>query len=124
MNYGYFNAYITDIGEDVQQKVDVIRECTENIFIDSLSYRPELNDLIENILKPGDKLYVYSFTRFCSGLRDLDALLTEIVDEKQAVLISITDEFDSSTEEGKGGRKAFNQAVTLINADPNYGFYK
>lgn len=124
MNYGYFNAYITDIGEDVPQKVDIIRQYTENVFVESLSYRPELNDLIENILKEGDTLYVYSFSRFSSGLRDLDALLTEIVDERKVNVISITDEFDSSTEEGKGARKAFGQAVKLIVADPNYGFYK
>lgn len=124
MNYGYFNAFITDIGEDVPTKAEELHQYADDVRIETISARPLLNDLIDNVIKPGDKIYVYSFSRFCSGLSDLDSLLAEIIDEKQAVLISLHDDFDSSTEAGKGARKAFHQAVSLITADPSHGFYR
>lgn len=123
MNYGYFNAFITKIGENAAAEAEELRQYAEDVRIETLSRRPFLDELIDTI-QAGDKLYIYSFGRFCSGLRDLDELLTRIVDEKQAVLISLHDDFDSSTEAGKGARKAFSQAVGLITADPSHGFYK
>ena len=124
MVYGYYNAFITMIDESVPDSVAELEKVAENVITETLSYRPELNELIDRKLKEGDTLYVLSFARFCSGLRDLDCLLTEIVDEKKVRLISIRDDFDSATPEGTGARKAFNTAVSLINADPNHGFYK
>lgn len=123
MKYGYFNAFITNIDEDVQEKVAALEKVSDEIVIDYLSYRPALNDLIEK-LTADDTIYIFSFNRFASGLRDLNLLLGEIIDEKGANIICLEDGFDFSTEAGKGAKKAFSAAVPLINADPLTGFYK
>ena len=75
-------------------------------------------------LQPGDTVYVYSFLRFARGLKDLNNLLDIIVDEKKANVISLHDDFDSSTEKGKIAKDVYKHAVPLINADPSYVFYK
>ena len=72
-------------------------------------------------LQPGDTVYVYSFLRFASGLKDLNNLLDIIVDEKKVNVISLHDDFDSSTEKGKIAKDVYKHAVPLINADPSYG---
>ncbi len=124
MVYGYFNAFITMIDESVPDAVAELEKVADTVITETLSYRPELNDLIDNKLKEGDTLYVLSFSRFCSGLRDLDCLMIELIDERKIRLISIRDDFDSATPEGVGARKAIHTAVSLVNADPNHGFYK
>lgn len=123
MKYGYFNAFITDIQESVPEKTNELKAFASEIIIDTLAARENLLELLGK-LKAGDVIYVHNFTRFCSGLRDLVDLLHIIVNEKNAVLISLHDDFDSSTPEGKSKISAFETAVPLINADPNYGFYK
>ena len=123
MNYGYFNAFITNIGEEVPEKVESLHKYADEVIVDYLSYRPELNKLVEK-LGAGDTLYICSFNRFASGIRDLDTLLTEIVDEIGANIVCLEEGFDFSTPEGKGARKAFAAAVPLINADPLTGFFK
>lgn len=122
MKYGYFNSYITDIGENVPAEVNELKEYADLIRLETLSSRPLLNDLIDH-LQPGDKVYVHSFARFCSGLRDLTCLFTEIVTEKGADLISLHDDFDSSTEKGKIAMDVYERALKLNCADPIYGFY-
>ena len=69
-------------------------------------------------------IYIYSFNRFASGLRDLDGLLTEILDEIGANIVCLEDDIDFSTEFGKGARRGLSAATPLINADPIYGFFK
>lgn len=125
MNYGYINTFITSIGEDVEGEIAALKAAgAEEVANDVLSYRPELNDLIDNKLKAGDTLYVYSFKRFSSGLRDLSRLLKEIVDEKQVRVVSLKDDFDTDTEAGKGALNAYHIAAKLTyEADPNFGFY-
>lgn len=125
MVYGYINTYITSIAEDVEGEIAKIKAAgAEEVANDVLSYRPELNDLIDNKLKAGDTLVVYSFKRFSSGLRDLSNLLKEIVDEKQVRVISIADDFDTDTDAGKGALYAYHNAAKLTkDADPNFGFY-
>lgn len=124
MRYGYLNAYITDVDEDVAGEIKMIREHVDDLKVDVLSYRPILNELIDMVLKEGDCLYIYSFRRFCSGLTDLDCLLTEIYDEMHVDVVSIADDFDTRTPEGKGFRRGIEQAVRLCASDPNYGLYK
>lgn len=123
MTYGYINGFITNIGEDVPSHVDELKKYAEEIFIDSLSSRMYLNELI-NKLQPGDTVYVYSFLRFSSGLKDLVNLLEIIIDEKKANLISLHDDFNSSTEKGLIAKETYRRAVPLMNADPTYGFYR
>ncbi len=123
MTYGYFNGFITNIGEDVATKVDELKPFAEVILVESLSSRISLYEILDN-LQPGDIVYVYSFLRFSSGLRDLVALMETIIDEKGAHLVSLHDDFDSRTDEGKIARKTYINAVPLINADPTYGFFK
>ncbi len=123
MNYGYFNAFITNIGEEVPDKIEMLQEKADEVIVDYLSSRPALNDLIEK-LTADDTIYICSFNRFASGIRDLDALLSEIIDEIGANIVCLEEGFDFSTAEGKGARKAFAAAVSLTNADPLTGFYK
>lgn len=125
MEYGYINTFITSIGEDVEGEIAKIKEAgAKEVANDVLSHRPELNDLIDNKLKAGDTLYVYSFRRFSSALRDLSRLLTEIVDEKQVRVVSVCDNFDSATAEGKAALYAYQNAARMTyDADPNFGFY-
>ncbi|MBQ9022864.1 MAG: recombinase family protein [Eubacterium sp.] len=123
MNYGYFNAFITNIGEEVPDKVEALQEKADEVIVDYLSSRPALNELIEK-LTADDTIYICSFNRFASGIRDLDTLLTEIIDEIGANIVCLEEGFDFSTDEGKGARKAFAAAVPLINADPLTGFFK
>lgn len=122
MKYGYFNGYITDIGEDIAAETEELKPLVDTLKIDTLSYRPELNKIIDSLL-PGDEVYVYSFKRFCSGLKDLCALLTEIVDERKAEVISLHDDFDSRTEKGRIAQEVYRRAIPLSSADPSYGFY-
>lgn len=123
MNYGYFNAFITNIGEEVPDKIEMLQEKADEVIVDYLSSRPALNDLIEK-LTADDTIYICSFNRFASGIRDLDALLSEIIDEIGANIVCLEEGFDFLTAEGKGARKAFAAAVSLTNADPLTGFYK
>lgn len=123
MNYGYFNAFITMIGEDVPEKTEELQKYADEIVTDYLSYRPELNKLLDK-LTADDTIYISSFNRFASGLRDLDGLLTEILDEVGANVICLEDDIDFSTDFGKGARKGLSAATPLINADPIYGFFK
>lgn len=123
MNYGYFNAFITNIGEEVPDKIEMLQEKADEVIVDYLSSRPALNDLIEK-LTADDTIYICSFNRFASGIRDLDALLSEIIDEIGANIVCLEEGFDFSTAEGKGARKAFAAAVPLVNADPLAGFFK
>ena len=123
MKYGYFNAFITMIGEDVPETVARIEKVADEVIVDYLSYRPELNNILEK-LTADDTIVIDSFNRFASGLRDLDALLTEIIDEKKANIICLADDIDFSTETGKGVRKGITAALPLITADPLTGFYK
>ena len=123
MTYGYLNGFITNIGESIPSHVDELKKYAEEIYIDSLSSRIYLKELIDK-LQPGDTVYVYSFLRFSSGLKDLCNLLDIIIDEKKAAVISLHDDFDSTTEKGKFAKETYKRAVPLMNADPTYGFYK
>ena len=123
MNYGYFNCFITNINEDAASQVEEVRKYADEVKVETLASRPFLREIV-NKLQPGDTLYVYSFLRFCSGLRDLVNLMEMIIDDKKANLISLHDDFDSTTEKGKIAKEIYTRAIPLCNADPNYGFYK
>lgn len=122
MKYGYFNCFITKIHEDVAAQVEELRTYAEELRVDTLASRPHLKEITDK-LQPGDTLYIHSFARFCSGLSDLVNLLEIIIDDRKAQLISLHDDFDSSTEKGKIAKEVYTRAVPLTNADPNYGFY-
>ena len=125
MNYGYINTFITSICEDVPAEIQALYDAgAEEVFNEVLSNRPLLNDLIDNKLKAGDTLYVYSIKRFSSGIRDFSRLAKEIVDEKQVRLVSLKDNFDSDLDTGKAALYAYHNAARLtFEADPNYGLY-
>lgn len=123
MTYGYLNGYITNIGENIPSHVDELKKYAEEIYVDSLSSRIYLRELIDK-LQPNDTIYVYSFLRFSSGLKDLVNLLDIIIDEKRANLVSLHDNFDSATERGKVAKDVYRSAIPLMNADPSYGFYR
>ena len=108
---------------EVPDKIETLHKKADEVIVDYLSSRPALNELIEK-LTADDTIYICSFNRFASGIRDLDALLSEIIDEIGANIVCLEEGFDLSTAEGKGARKALAAAVSLTNAAPLTGFYK
>lgn len=122
MNYGYFNCFITKVNEAVVEQVEELKKYADEVQVETLASRPFLKEIIDK-MQPGDKLYVHSFARFCSGLTDLVNLMEMIIDDKQAHLISLTDDFDSTTEKGMIAKEVYARAIPLTKADPNYGFY-
>ena len=123
MNYGYFNCFITSINEDAAAQVEELKAYADEIKMETLASRPFLREIVDK-LQPGDVLYVHSFLRFCSGLKDLSNLMEIIIDDKKAHLVSLHDDFDSRTEKGLIAKEIYARAIPFCNADPNYGFYK
>ena len=125
MKYGYLNLYITAIDEDTDAErkalLDVI-DGPDKLYIERLHARKQMNAVF-SLLGEGDVLYVYSFARFGSGIRDLVNLIDEIL-EKGAALVSVADNFDTRTERGQDMIEAFKIAKEQTWADPSHGFYK
>ena len=45
------------------------------------------------------------------------------LDEREAEVISLHDDFDSRTEKGRISQEVYRRAIPLSSADPSYGFY-
>lgn len=123
MKYGYFNQFITGIGEDVVGEIAEIREFADEVMVDTLSNRPRFDEMVGKA-KKGDTIYVYSLTRSFSGLTDIADVLGLLYD-KGVDVISIKDRFKADHSEG--GLIAYETMIlasTLINVDPSHGFYR
>lgn len=117
MNYAYLNTYVTSMDEDISAEIKELEEYSSDVKVETLYTTRVYLDEIINKLQPGDNLYVYSFERFCRGLKDLVELSKIIIDEKKANLISLHDDFDSSTEKGKIAKETYARAVPLLISD-------
>ena len=125
MKYGYLNLYITAIDEDTDAErkalLDVI-DGPDKLYIERLHARKQMNTVF-HLMERGDVLYVYSFARFASGIRDLVNLLEEL-EEMGIDVVSVADNFDTRTERGQDMIEAFKIAKEQTWADPSHGFYK
>lgn len=117
MNYAYLNTFVTSIDEDIPGEINELHEFGSEVKVETLyTKRIYLDEIIDN-LEPGDNLYIYSFKRFCRGLKDLVELSNIIIDEKKANLISLHDDFDSSTEKGLIAKDTYARALPLLVSD-------
>jgi hypothetical protein len=117
MNYGYLNTFVTSIDEDVSREINELLKYSSDVKVETLYTKRIYLDEIINNLQPGDNLYVYSFPRFCRGIEDLVELFRIIIDEKKANIISLHDDFDSSTEKGKIAKDVYARALPLLISD-------
>ncbi|MCI0768477.1 recombinase family protein [Bacillus sp. TL12] len=100
--YGY--ARVSTKQQDLIRQIDMLQEynCTEILtekMTGTKSDRPELNRLKDKI-RPGDTLVVESFSRLGRSTKDLIELV-EYFESKGVKLISIKEQFDTNTPQGK-----------------------
>lgn len=123
MNYGYYNYYITDIGEDVSAITAELEKYADKIVLESLSSAPKYYELL-NQVKEGDAVYVYDIQRSCGGLGDLVDTLKLLVN-KGVKFVSIRDDIVvDDSEIGKCTLKTLIVAHTLTGVDPIHGKFR
>ena len=100
--YGY--ARVSTRQQDLSRQLDLLKQynCHE-ILTEKLSGtktdRPELNRLKDK-LRPGDMVIVESFSRLGRSTKDLIELVAYF-EEREIKLLSIKENFDTSTPQGK-----------------------
>jgi DNA invertase Pin-like site-specific DNA recombinase len=100
--YGY--ARVSTQQQDLSRQLDILKQynCTE-ILTEKMSGtkadRPELNRLKENV-RPGDTVIVESFSRLGRSTKDLIELV-EYFEGKEVKLLSLKENFDTNTPQGK-----------------------
>lgn len=104
MNYIYGYARVSTQKQDLIRQLDMLNEynCTEILkerMSGTKSDRPELNRLKDKI-RPGDTLVIESFSRLGRSTKDLMELV-EYFENKGVKLISIKENFDTNTPQGK-----------------------
>nr|WP_320132987.1 recombinase family protein [uncultured Holophaga sp.] len=123
MKYGYFNQFITGIGEDVEGEIALISQHADQVMVDTLSDRPCFDEMVGKATQ-GDAIVVYSMTRSFSGLADVAEEISKLY-AKGVSVTSLTDKF--TMDHTEGGRIAYETmmlASTLVGVDPNHGFYR
>lgn len=98
--YGY--ARVSTRQQELNQQLDLLKYCHE-ILTEKMSgtkaERPELNRLKDK-LRPGDTVVVESFSRLGRSTMDLIELVAYF-EERQIKLLSIKENFNTSTPQGK-----------------------
>jgi DNA invertase Pin-like site-specific DNA recombinase len=100
--YGY--ARVSTQQQDLNRQIDMLKkyQCME-ILTEKMSGvktdRPELNRLKDKI-RPGDTVIVESFSRLGRSTKDLIELV-EFFENKNVKLISLKENFDTHTPQGK-----------------------
>ncbi|HHT7240264.1 recombinase family protein [Bacillus cereus] len=100
--YGY--ARVSTQQQDLIRQLDMLQNynCTEILtekITGTKSDRPELTRLKDKI-RPGDTLVVESFSRLGRSTKDLIELV-DFFENKEVKLISIKEQFDTNTPQGK-----------------------
>ncbi|USK32105.1 recombinase family protein [Bacillus sp. F19] len=104
MQYTYGYARVSTKQQDLIRQLDLLSEynCTE-ILTEKMSgtktNRPELIRLKDKV-RPGDSIVVESFSRLGRSTKDLIELV-EYFESKNVKLISIKENFDTNTPQGK-----------------------
>ena len=120
MKYGYYNYYITDIGEDVSAITKELETYADKVVVESLSYAPRYFELLDEV-KEGDTIYVYDIQRSCGGLGDLVDTLKLLVNNGVR-FVSIQDGLTvDDSEIGRCTMQALIVAQTLTGVDPIHG---
>ncbi|HZK52955.1 MAG TPA: recombinase family protein [Desulfosporosinus sp.] len=104
INYVYGYARVSTQQQELIRQLDMLKQynCTE-ILTEKISgtkaNRPELNRLKDKI-RPGDTLIIESFSRLGRSTKDIIEL-AEYFENKNVKLISIKENFDTNTPQGK-----------------------
>ena len=103
-NYIYGYARVSTQQQDLIRQLDMLKQynCIE-VLTEKISgvkaERPELNRLKDKV-RPGDSIVIESFSRLGRSTRDLIELV-EHFENKGVKLISIKENFDTATPQGK-----------------------
>ena len=104
LNYVYGYARVSTQQQDLIRQLDMLAQygCTE-VLTEKISGvkadRPELNRLKDKV-RPGDSIVIESFSRLGRSTRDLIELV-EHFENRGVKLISIKENFDTATPQGK-----------------------
>jgi len=104
LNYTYGYARVSTQQQDLIRQLDMLKQfnCTE-VLTEKISGvkadRPELNRLKDKV-RPGDSIVIESFSRLGRSTRDLIELV-EYFENKGVKLISLKENFDTATPQGK-----------------------
>jgi len=100
MKYGY--ARVSTKSQELGRQLDMLSDC-DFIFQEKMSgvhsNRPELNKLKETAIE-GDTLVIESFSRLGRSTKDLIDLV-DFFEAKGVKLVSLKENFDTSTPQGK-----------------------
>ncbi|MCA6607733.1 recombinase family protein [Bacillus altitudinis] len=101
MIFGYARPFSQDIDMTLQTKALENKGCDRIYYEQTISPkdRPELNHLLHSI-NTGDQIIVYKFYSIADSTRHLIELV-QLLQQKNVQLISIIDQVDTSTNEGK-----------------------
>ncbi|AVM24002.1 recombinase family protein [Bacillus pumilus] len=101
MIFGYARPFSQDIDMTLQTKALENKGCDRIYYEQTISPkdRPELNHLLHSI-NTGDQIFVYKFYSIADSTRHLIELV-QLLQQKHVQLISIIDQVDTSTNEGK-----------------------
>ena len=115
MKIGYVRVSTVDQHEE-RQKIELTEKAqVERIFLDKLSgkntERPELNAMID-FAREGDTVYVSEFSRLARSTKDLLDIVQKLK-EKQVQVISLKENFDTSTPAGELVRTLFAAIATF-----------
>lgn len=104
MNYIYGYARVSTQSQELDRQLDLLQQynCDE-ILTEKITGvkadRPQLNRLKENV-RVGDTIIVESWSRLGRSTKDLIELM-EYFQDKQVVVKSLKEEFDTQTPQGK-----------------------
>lgn len=103
MIIGYASGYsLNDLSMDMQLVALNKAGCLEiykDIFPVTINERPQLYAML-NKLNKGDRLFVYKLDRICYSAKHLFELI-DIFKEKEVEFVSIKDNIDTSTDDGR-----------------------
>lgn len=104
VNYIYGYARVSTVHQELNRQLDMLKSynCTE-ILTEKISGvkadRPELNRLKDKV-RVGDSIVIESFSRLGRSTKDLIELV-EYFEDKGVKLISVKENFDTTTPQGK-----------------------
>lgn len=104
MQYTYGYARVSTKQQDLMRQLDLLHEynCTEILTEKMSGTRQDCPELfrLKDKVRPGDTIVVESFSRLGRSTKDLIELV-EFFESKQVKLISIKENFDTNTPQGK-----------------------
>ncbi len=115
MRIGYVRVSTLEQHEE-RQKIELVDKAkVEKIFLDKLSgkstERPQLQAMIE-FAREGDTIYVSEFSRLARSTKDLLDIVQKLK-EKQVQVISLKENFDTSTPAGELAMTMFAAIATF-----------